>query len=298
MFSIWTKRTDGNKGVGRIVYMSVGKVLSGEELRRLQLIQTELMVQVDALCRKHGISYVIACGSLLGAVRHKGFIPWDDDGDICMLREEYEKFRQVAGELDPEICWFQDHSTDEDYLWGYGKVRRTGTTYVRAGDEHLKARTGVYIDIFPMDDIPQSALGQVMDVGRCWTQRNILYAGVGKYSAGGIRKALFKMVSGIPPERVFHRLEKRTEKCHNDTSNDVRLLMFNLWDHERDHLLPYGYGMPKKWFLDRAEYEFEGHLLYGPKDYDAVLTYLYGDYMKLPPEEKRGPTAPPSSYQF
>ena len=278
--------------------MSVGIVLSGEELRRLQLIQTELMFQVDVLCRKNNISYVIACGSLLGAVRHKGFIPWDDDGDIFMLREEYEKFRRVATELDPQICWFQDHSTDPDYIWGYGKVRKTGTTYVRAGDEQLKAKTGVYIDIFPMDDIPNGRFAQALDVSRCWIQRNILYAGVGKYNSTGVRKIIFELMAIIPTKWVFHSLQKRTAKCRNDTPYDVRLLMFNLMNNQKNRLIPTGYGMKKKWLLERAEYEFEGYKFYGPKDYDAVLKYLYGDYMQLPPVEKRVATAQPSSYQF
>lgn len=79
-----------------------------------------MLVEVDHICRRHDIKYVISYGTLLGAIRHGGFIPWDYDSDICMLREEYEKFKRVANELDPDICYFQDHDTDENYLWSYG----------------------------------------------------------------------------------------------------------------------------------------------------------------------------------
>ena len=99
-------------------------IVTGEDLKRLQNIQLELMSEFDRVCRKHNIKYTITCGTLLGAIRHKGFIPWDNDADISMLREDYEHFKKVANELDPEICFFQDHDTDPGYLWGYGKIKR------------------------------------------------------------------------------------------------------------------------------------------------------------------------------
>lgn len=80
-----------------------------------------MLVDFDRVCRKHGISYVIFTGTLLGAVRHKGFIPWDD-ADIGILREDYEKFKKVSSELNPEICYFQNHETDPEYRWEYGKL--------------------------------------------------------------------------------------------------------------------------------------------------------------------------------
>ena len=85
------------------------KYLTPEEFRRMQLVQIPLIQEVDRVCRKHDIRYTISCGTLLGAVRHKGYIPWDDDADISMLREDYERFRQVANEMDPSIAIFQDH---------------------------------------------------------------------------------------------------------------------------------------------------------------------------------------------
>ena len=83
--------------------------LSQEEFRRLQLVELCILKEFDRVCRENKINYTISCGTLLGAVRHKGFIPWDDDADISMLREDYEKFRKVANQMDPDICFFQDH---------------------------------------------------------------------------------------------------------------------------------------------------------------------------------------------
>ena len=112
--------------------------LTPEQIRTMQLLELDMLKELDRVCRENGIMYTIFGGTLLGAVRHKGFIPWDDDADVCMLRGEYEKFKRVANQLNPEICFFQDHTTDPEYRWGYGKLRRTGTTYIRAGLEHIK----------------------------------------------------------------------------------------------------------------------------------------------------------------
>ena len=116
----------------------VVKQIKGQEFRRMQLLELDMLKEFDRVCRKNNINYVIFGGTLLGAVRHHGYIPWDDDADIAMLREDYEKFKLVANEMNSEICFFQDHTNDEGYRWGYGKLRRTNTKFIRVGQEHLK----------------------------------------------------------------------------------------------------------------------------------------------------------------
>lgn len=277
------------------------KVLTPEEFRKMQLLQLDMLVELDRVCRANNIKYTIFAGTLLGAVRHKGYIPWDDDADIAMLRKEYEKFKRVANQLNPEICFFQDNETDPEYRWGYGKLRRTGTKYVRVGQEHIKCKTGVFIDIFPMDDIPQNTVGQVINDVYCCALRKILWSEVGKYSdsVGIFKKTLFKFLSKIPPEAVYKRHKRMTNKSRNNSNNKVRTLFFPAFGTlYMKHPIRKRYGMPKKWFKDVAEYEFEGKKFYGPKDYDGFLKYMYGDYMTLPPVEQRYPHAPVSEYEF
>ena len=127
--------------------MQNAKIIAGEDFRKLQLLELDLLIELDRICRENHITYQIWAGTQLGAVRHKGFIPWDDDADVVMLREEYEKFREVSDQLNPDICFFQDHYNDPEYRWQYGKLRRTGTKYIRLGQEHIKCRTGVFIDV-------------------------------------------------------------------------------------------------------------------------------------------------------
>ena len=278
-------------------------VIEGEEFRRLQLLELDMVAEVDRVCRKHNVTYSICGGTLIGAMRHKGFIPWDDDADLWMLREDYERFRAVAHEMDPEICWLQDHETDPEYPWGYSKVRRTGTKFVRIGQEHLKMKTGVMIDIFPLDDIPKSRFGQWLQDKYCFCLRKINYAAVGRlnmqYSAP--MRAWFTLLSKIPKQWVFDRVWGMAKHSRNDSPNLVRNLLFPPGCQMYPEAEPdpeYWYGIPKKWVNDVVEYEFEGHMFYGPRDYEDVLKWMYGDWRKLPPEDKRDPHGPVSYYEF
>lgn len=262
--------------------------LNQEEFRKMQLTQLEMLVDFDRVCRKHNIDYVISSGTMLGAVRHKGYIPWDDDADIMMLREDYEKFKTVINDLNPDICFFQDHTTDPQYRWGYGKLRRTGTEYVRVGQEHLKCKTGIFVDVFPYDDIPKSTIGQIIQDVYCFCCRKILWAEVGKKVYNGFWKYWFKMLSYIPTTIVFKLLSVYTKKSNKESSNRVRLLCFPaIGKLYYKHPIKERYGILKEWFIEKAEYEFEGKMLMGTKDYDAVLKYWFDDYMTLPPKEQR-----------
>lgn len=274
-------------------------ILTPEEFRRLQLVETELLVEFDRVCRMHDINYVISSGTLLGAVRHNGFIPWDDDADIMMLREDYERFKTVMHDLNNDICFFQDHTTDPEYRWGYGKLRRTGTEYIRLGQEHLKNKTGINIDIFPYDDVPISTLGQIIQDAYCYCCRKILWSVVGKNNSHGFMKVWWSILSCIPAKIVYKCLDFYVKKSKNITPNKVRILCFtSIGKLYYKHSLKDRYGIPKKWFVERAGFNFEGHLLMGTKDYDACLKFWYDDYMKLPPEHLREQHAPVSSISF
>ena len=275
--------------------------LSHEDFKRLQMLELDNLKEFDRVCRKHRIIYTLSSGTMLGAVRHKGFIPWDDDADISMLREEYEKFVLVSNELDQNICFFQDHSTDPEYRWGYGKIRRTGTQYIRTGQEHLKCQTGIFIDIFPLDDVPNSKIRRIIQKERCFITRKLMYAEIGRVSdnENKFMRLLYSVLSKIPIDYAFYRLKKYTRKSKNATSCAVRTLTYDALGKKAKKLpKDFQYGRPKKWFLNVAEYEFEGCHFYGPKDYDEYLTFKYGDYMKMPPEDKRQQNSPVSYIEF
>lgn len=279
--------------------MKTEKIIAGEDFRKLQLLELDLLMELDRVCKKNHITYQIWAGTQLGAVRHKGFIPWDDDADIVMLREEYEKFRSVADQLNPEICFFQDHYNDPDYRWQYGKLRRTGTKYIRVGQEHIKCKTGVFIDVFPLDDIPISTFGQMIQDFHCFVLRKILWSEVGKNNKKGLLKTWYSLLSKIPVDSVFKQIEWYAKKSSNKSPNKVRTLCYtSIGKLYYKHPLKERYGMPKEWFKRTKDFNFEGKLLVGLENFDEYLRFSYGDYMTLPPIDERAQHAPVSDYDF
>lgn len=275
------------------------KEIKGDDFRKMQLTELDMLVEFDRVCRKNNINYVLFGGSLLGAVRHKGYIPWDDDADIGMLREDYEEFKKHKDEMNPSICFFQDHDTDDEYRWGYGKLRRTGSTYIRVGQEHLKCKTGIFVDVFPMDDVPISVVGQILQDLDCFCLRKILWSEVAKKNTVGFWKMWFTLLSKIPTEFAFCGYKKYSRKSRNHSPNRVRCLGFPATGMlYQKNPISERYGMPKSWFTDRVEYTFEGKKLFSSRDFDTVLKYIYGDYMKLPPENMREPHSPCSEIVF
>ena len=111
-----------------------------ENLRKLQLVELETLKVFDEICRKYSINYIIDAGTLLGAVRYGGFIPWDDDIDIRMLRDEYEKFCEVCQNEFGEKYFFQTYTTDPEYRWGYARILKNGTEYRRANHDEIKSK--------------------------------------------------------------------------------------------------------------------------------------------------------------
>lgn len=275
------------------------KELTPSQFRKMQLSELDMLVEFDRVCRENNINYVLFGGSLLGAVRHHGYIPWDDDADIGMLREDYDAFKRVASQMNESICYFQDHDTDPEYRWGYGKLRRTNTIYVRVGQEHLKCKTGIFVDVFPMDDVPISVLGQILQDWKVFFLRKILWSEVAKKQYSGLMKIWYSILSKIPVDWVFKRYNRYAKKSRNSTRNRVRCLSFPATGTlYKKNPIRERYSMPKNWFLDRREYFFEGKKFYSSRDYDTVLSYIYGDYMKLPPEEKRAQHSPFSFIKF
>ena len=275
------------------------KELTPKQFRKMQLLELEMIEELDRVCNINNINYVIFGGTMLGAVRHQGYIPWDDDADIAMLREDYEKFKKHINELNKDICFFQDHTTDKEYRWGYGKLRRTGSTYVRVGQEHLKCKNGIFIDIFPMDDIPKLTFCQILQDFHCFCLRKILWSEVGKLNTKGFWRIWFAILSKIPTKFVYNQLSFYTRKSKNSTNNRVRTLLFpSTGKLYKKNPIRARYGMPKSWFINRKKYIFENKTFYGSKDYDTILKYIYGDYMKLPPKEERKQHSPFSVIVF
>lgn len=255
--------------------------LSQQELRKLQLIELEMLIEVDRICRKNNIQYSLDGGTLLGAVRHKGFIPWDDDLDVTFKHEEYEKFFEACKkDLDKSRFFFQDFRTDPNYRWGYGKLRRLNTEYIKKGQETLKQKTGICIDVFDYQNLPDSVSVKKIYQRKMFCLRKIMYSGIGRYSEKSFLLRLWYHLIYLLPIRTIQEIRlTELNKYNNIKSKKVSNEMFTTPRTKN--------GVDRSIYDKYTEIEFEGMTFRCFEEYDKYLKTLYGNYMELPPLDKR-----------
>lgn len=259
-------------------------VLDNRDLHRLQRVCLELLKEVDRICRAHHIEYTLDGGTLLGAVRERGFIPWDDDADIAMTRAEYNKFSQACKtDLDSKRFFLQDHDTDPNYPWGYSKLRMNGTKLVQIGQEHMRFHDGIFIDIFIYDPVPDNYWMRRVHYLACFFIRKCQYSVVGKSSAkSAVLRSWYSLLDQIPKSWVDHQLDKLIEAT---ATIDSALSSHKTFPYPRKECK---YGLPRKCFDAYTDILFEKHSFRCMKDYHLYLSTLYGDYMTpTPPSEIR-----------
>lgn len=253
-------------------------------LRKVQLTQLEIAKEIRRVCQENNIAYFMVDGTFLGAVRHQGFIPWDDDMDFGMLRKDYEEFCRIAPEkLKPEY-FLQTWYSDPGYALPFAKVRKRGTLFLEAKSRRLQ-ENGFFVDIFPLDyapadsDAQQAMKRKLLQLYRVklmksrytpWMEEKRI---VWKKRIGYLyyqMKALF--ADPVQLAREFDALASSVE-CSDFVWEQCDIA------HDRP--------CPVFLLTELADFSFEGELFAGPRDYDAYLTNNYGNYMQLPPEDQR-----------
>lgn len=256
--------------------------LSKVELKEIQNIQLEMLHEIDRICRNHNIRYNIIAGTLLGAVRHKGYIPWDDDADVALFREEYVKFREACEKtLDHSKYYFQDSTNTVGYRWGYGKLRRKDSLFLRENQEHMPYEQGIFVDVFPLDNVPQKKLKRELHNFHCFCIRKIMWSPVGKLDEKNCIKRLgYCLLAMVPERKLIQHYEKFISKSNRTDSEWVRILTFPT--PTKDH------GYRRCWYEESIQFEFENQLLYGIKEWDDYLHFKFGNYLEIPaPEEQK-----------
>ena len=260
--------------------------MTQEELRKIGLLQLDIMDEVHRICEKHSITYYMIAGTLLGAVRHKGFIPWDLDIDIAMPREDYERFRKMAGSELGEKYSYLDHENCKNYFRPHALVVRNDTR-VHLKYDHVNPKMfdlGVYIDVFPLDNAPDDEKARAAHAKKIkrirWLKDlRIPYC----YSFNPWRRLVHRSVSfllgWIPVKTINRDLQKLMQKYREETTSCI-CSMASQYSYAKQ-------CMPREIYGSPVLLEFEGRQYYAPKEYVQYLTRLYGDYMQLPPEEKR-----------
>ena len=258
-------------------------------IRDIQKVQLEMLLEFDRICKKNNIKYQLFSGTLLGAIRHKGFIPWDDDVDVCLLREDYNRFVKTCKTELNQNYFLQTYETDKNYIMQFAKIRKNNTKFVERGTSQCNIHQGIYIDVFPLDNIlPDKFIGKVQQkllyiLGRTNLSRvkmHCLYAKkpIEKYLSF-IMHYLLKLI----PKNLTDKLQTNIACMFEKQNTKFVSHLTNGASYERY----YRYLVDKNDFKNTIEVEFEGCKFPVPKNYHKVLRKLFGDYMNLPPIEKR-----------
>ena len=247
------------------------------ELNELQKTLLSMLNDFDDVCQKHGIPYQLFSGTALGAVRHHGFIPWDDDIDVVMLREDYERFfDKAAKDFDSEKYYVQREFT-EHWPMFFSKLRLNGTTYIEKYHSHdARIHQGIYIDIFPFDNLSDSRLMQKLQyiASKIVIAKSLYTRG---YETNSTVKKCFMQFCRILPTEPFKRLCIRR---NYSSSLKVHTFFGGGKKFERSIFM-------REWFEQSVKMRFEDSEFPVSAHYDEMLRVMYGDYMIMPTLEQR-----------
>lgn len=261
--------------------------MSNGELQKLHKVEVYILEEVKRVCEKHDIKYFLAFGTMLGAVRHKGFIPWDDDVDIGMMSEDYEKFLQIAPKELGEQFFLENQKTNKECGFVFSKVRLLGTEFVETKGNQNARHNEFFVDIFPFYNVTENERKRKKDGMKLSVLCQVLYtkSGYRVWEGDGVRKAIkFMPIRIIALFMTKSWLLKKIEKLANNSENVTGWV----WPHTG---LKKGYMrwiLPVDIFEEHTNTVFEGVEFRTLKKYDEFLTRVYGNnYMELPPEENR-----------
>ena len=260
------------------------EVYTEEQLKRLQQLELLELKVVKKVCDQLNIKFVLYGGTLLGAVKYKGFIPWDDDVDIAMDRDSYEKFIAEAPRLLPKEYVIQNLYTDSKSPYSYTKMRLRGTRCIEKVNHKLDIEQGIYMDIYPIDDIPDDD--------------NLYHEQFVK---------LQRLFHSIYERQCFHHVKRGKYFILKEIRQYIQYLKYRIKplsyyrDYQQQEMTKYngkGYARKTCWHYPKVsnfyepyyplrEIEFEGDTFYAPNDYIQHLRRRYGNIDELPPADKR-----------
>ena len=265
---------------------------SEEDLQKLRQVQLDILAEVIRICDKHSIRWFTDGGTTIGAVRHQGFIPWDDDVDIAMLREDYDKFLRVAPKEINSGYVVAHYEFDKNTPFYFAKVRRENTLFVEEAVKDLNIHHGIYIDIFPYDVVPINK-----GVRSRHKKKIQLYSRQLSYrttSTGDknetnklkyFLKTLYKKITRyfLMPFKKSYFYEKLDRQYRKYVASDSQLI---------SPCIGGDFVVNKNEIFPTIKMPFESIFVEVPKNYDDILRQSFGDYMQLPPENKRFNHAP------
>lgn len=258
-----------------------------DEIREYQLAQLELITMADKLCAELNLTYYIIGGTLLGAVRHGGFIPWDPDIDIAMPREDYEKLREHFACNENDRYFYQHYSTEKNHFQAHAliRIKNSHVIFSSKGSRFKPVCDGIYLDIFPLDNAPLDKKLQEKQMKEIKRISKLIYLKSAKIYKTNNAFAIFAKyaVSMLLSPLTFNYLNRKRDKImckYNGKDSKYLVSMASHYSYWKQLMPSEIYGEPTK-------IQFEGLSLSAPAMTNDYLTRIFGDYMKLPPEDKR-----------
>ena len=258
-------------------------------MNELQQKQLDLLKEFIKVCDKHNLKWFLIGGSTLGAIRHKGFIPWDDDIDLGMPREDYDKFMELQYEFEGTPFFIQNFKSDPCYIYNYGKLRDSSTTFIENFYKNHRINHGIWLDIFPIDGISREMVEPkklAKKIRHIWFQVWLAYLPALRRKVRKetwFKDILLNIVAGL--FYIFDIAHYRNKKVE-------RFIRKIPWDEAKMAANCFGFNMKKEAmdaniFKETIKVPFEDIEVYVVKDYDTYLRNIYGEYMTPPPADKQ-----------
>lgn len=252
-----------------------------ENRKKIWAIVLDILIQFDSICRKHDLKYFLAFGALLGAIRHKGYIPWDDDLDVCMPRKDFELFVKYAQLELKEPYFLQIPGEDNGYYFAFPKIRNTNTCCISEAFRYEKFNQGIALDIFILDNFKGD------DFDGYYNKVNTLIlensANMRRNNPHPSDTDIERMNNFVyrDPQQVLNEIEHISTKYNSESCENC--IVSGLTVHRPQKIV-------YKWadVMDLIDYTLYGYKFLIPRNYDSVLSVTYGDYMTFPPESQRG----------
>ena len=252
-----------------------------EKLKKVWAIELDLLARLMEVCKEHQLKGWVAYGTLLGAVRHKGFIPWDDDIDVWMPREDYEKLLQLPREAFGEPYFLQTSENDDDYYCSFARLRNRNTTVISVSKNN-HCCNGIYLDIFPLDPIYQRVFIQKMKGARIRLMNFLAQTAAYRSDSSTIKKVIRPVLSLLhySSKKTYRKIDSLAQICHSPSKEKFGVVVYSYFPFVIDHFYIHD-------FDDTVYLDCEFLKVPAPAGYERVLTCRYGNYMELPPVESR-----------